>query len=185
MKLLPKLMMWVQGIKYGKNCTFHGLPIIAKNKNAAITIGDGCRIRSSFISNLIGLYQRTVICAKGNGTINIGKDVGMSGVTIYAREAITIGDKCLIGANTKILDNDFHPIDPEVRRRTPGEYIASKPITIGENVFIGCNVLILKGVTIGNNSVIGAGSVVVKDIPPNCVGGGNPAKVIKMLNPKE
>lgn len=181
MKLLPVLMMKIQGIKYGKSCIFKGMPIITKSKNAQMEIGSKCRFRSGILTNLLGLYQRTIIVAKGNGSVKIGEDVGVSGATIYARESIEIGSKTLIGANTKIIDNDFHPIDPEIRFATPGDNIASAPVKIGTNVFVGCNSLILKGVTIGNNSVIGAGSVVVKDIPANCVAAGNPAKVIKQI----
>lgn len=182
MKLIPKIMMKLQGIEYGKGCSFHGVPIIAKNKTASIKIGNGCRIRSAVLSNLIGLYQRTIITAKADGVIEIGDDIGMSGVTIYARESIKIGAKCLIGANTKILDNDFHPVDANIRRETPGQFIPSAPVVIGENVFIGCNSLILKGAQIGYNSVIGAGSVVTGKIPANCIAAGNPARVIKSLD---
>lgn len=182
MKLIPKIMMKIQGIEYGERCSFHGVPIIAKNKSAKIKIGNGCRIRSSVLSNLIGLYQRTIITAKGNAVIELGDDIGMSGTTIYARESIKIGAKCLIGANTKIMDNDFHPVDADTRRETPGQFIPSAPVVIGENVFIGCNSLILKGTEIGDNTVIGAGSVVTSKIPANCVAAGNPAKVIKMLD---
>ena len=182
MKLIPKLMMKLQGIEYGERCSFHGIPIIAKNKTAKINLGNGCRIRSSVISNLIGLYQRTIITAKGNGIIDFGDDIGMSGVTIYARESIKIGAKCLIGANTKILDNDFHPVDAQIRKETPGQHIPSAPVVIGENVFIVCNCLILKGTEIGDNTTIGAGSVVTGKIPANCIAAGNPARVIKVLD---
>ena len=181
MKILPALMMKIQGIKCGKNCVFKGIPIIAKSKTAMINIGDNCRMNSGILTNLVGMYQRTIIVARGKGSIKIGNNVGISGTTIYARKEITIGDNCLIGANTKIIDNDFHPVDPMVRLATPNDNIASATITIGNNVFVGCNSLVLKGVTIGDNSVIGAGSVVVKDIPANCVAAGNPAKVIKEI----
>ncbi len=181
MILLPKLMLRLQRVKYGRACVFKGMPIITKSRNASIEIGNKCRFRSGILTNLLGLYQRTIIVAKGKGCVKIGEAVGVSGATIYARELIEIGDKTLIGANTKILDNDFHPIDPEIRLVTPGDNIPVSPVKIGRNVFIGCNSLVLKGVTIGDNSVIGAGSVVVKDIPANCVAAGNPAKVIKEI----
>lgn len=182
MILLPRLMMKLQGIQYGKRCVFKGMPIIVKEKQASICLGNGIRIRSSVFSNLIGLYQRTIIVAKEKALIEIDDDVGMSGVTIYAREHIKIGKKCLIGANVKILDNDFHPIEAEVRRQTPGQFIPSAPVSIGDNVFIGCNALVLKGVTIGDNAVIGAGSVVSRDIPANCIAAGNPACVIRKID---
>ena len=185
MKLIPKLMMSLQGVKYGKNCSFHGIPIIAKSKSASIMLGNGVRIRSGVLTNLIGLYQRTIITAKGNGSVEIGDDVGMSGVTIYARESIKIGAKCLIGANSKILDNDFHPVDADTRRETPGQHIPSKPVVIGENVFIGCNALILKGTVLGDNCVVGAGAVVSGKFEDNCIIAGNPAKVIKKIEVKD
>lgn len=92
-------------------------------------------------------------------------------------------EKIIIGAHTRIAPNvsfytTYHPIDPEARKNST---ILAKPIVIGENVWIGGNSVILPGVTIGDNSVIGAGSVVTKDIPPNCVAVGNPAKVIKHI----
>ena len=81
--------------------------------NAHIEIKDNVTINSSFFSNFIGLYQRTIMVARDNGKISIGNNVGMSGVTIYARDEVTIDDYTTIGANTKIFDNDFHSLDAE------------------------------------------------------------------------
>lgn len=174
-----KFAMKFMQITYGKNLNLYGIPVIVKNKAASISIGENCHIKSAFLSNLLGLYQRTIICARGKGIIELGNDVGISGATIYARAKISIGDKCIIGGNVKILDNDFHPADPVIRERTPSESYGAAPIIIGRNVFIGCNSLILKGSRIGDNSVIGAGSVVSGIIPPNCMAAGNPAKIVK------
>jgi maltose O-acetyltransferase len=71
-----------------------------------------------------------------------------------------------------------HPIDPELRRQ---KYEAAKPIVIGNNVWLGGGAIVLAGVTIGENSVIGAGAVVTRDIPPNVVAAGNPARVIREI----
>lgn len=68
----------------------YGIPIIVKNKSANILIGDNCHMRSGVLSNLVGLSQRCIICARDSAIIKIGNGVGMSGVTIYAREKITI-----------------------------------------------------------------------------------------------
>lgn len=174
-KPLLKLMK----ITYGENLNLYGIPVIVKSRMASISIGDNCHIKSAFLSNLLGLYQRTIICARGEGSIELGNGIGISGATIYARTRITIGDKCIIGGNVKILDNDFHPADPAIREISPCERYGSSPITIGRNVFIGCNSLILKGTSIGDDSVIGAGSVVSGNIPSDCMAAGNPAKVIK------
>lgn len=176
---LYKPLLKIMGVKYGKNLNLYGLPVIAKTGRAKITIGSNCHIKSSFLSNLVGLYQRSIIVAKGSGKIVIGDRVGMSGVTIYAQKGITIGDKCIIGGNVKIIDNDFHPVDPQVRYETPVDNYGIKPITIGNNVFIGCNSIILKGVHIGDNAVVGAGSVVCSDVPEGVLVAGNPAVVKK------
>lgn len=80
-----------------------------------------------------------------------------------------------MGAGCTILDNDSHHSDPFKRVQN---IIPSKPINIGDNVFIGLQSVILKGVTIGKNSTIGAHSVVFNDIPEDCIAWGNPCKVV-------
>lgn len=91
---------------------------------------------------------------------------------------IFIGRNTIAGINLEIVDSDFHNLEPDKRMGYPYKV---KPVNIGENVFLGSNVKILKGVTIGNNSVIASGSIVTKDIPENVIAGGNPAKVIRDL----
>lgn len=176
-----KIFLKINKVKYGKNITLIGLPVIYKFKSSEITIGNNCTIRSSFLSNLIGLYQRTIIVARESGEVIIGNNVGMSGTTIYARKSILIGDYCTIGANVKILDNDFHPVDPQARLNEDGSMIKSRDIIIGKNVFIGCNTIILKGTRIGDNCVIGAGSVVSGSFGNNVIIAGNPASEIKKI----
>jgi acetyltransferase-like isoleucine patch superfamily enzyme len=93
---------------------------------------------------------------------------------------ITIGKNCLLASGVSIRDNDGHPLDPEQRGQglaIPAE--SARPVTIGDNVWLGRGCQILKGVTVGDNSVIGIGSLVNKDVPANCVAAGHPAKVIR------
>ncbi len=94
-------------------------------------------------------------------------------------EGIEIGKNTLIGPNFEVTDSDFHDLHPE--KRMGGNPKTAK-VTIEENVFIGSNVKILKGVTIGKNSVIANSSVVTKSIPANVIAGGYPAKVIKEID---
>lgn len=176
---LYKIILKILNIKYGKKLKLVGLPVIFKSKKANLTIGNNVIVKSSFISNLIGLYQRTIIVSRTNdSSIKIGDNVGMSGATIYARKYIEIGNNTLIGANTKIFDNDFHPIEYEARNKDIKEKIAVKPIIIGENCFIGCNAIILKGTVLGNGCVVGAGAVVSGIFEDNSIIAGNPAKKI-------
>src|SRR4029079_4321741 len=109
-----------------------------------------------------------------NAQIIIGNKCGFSGVTISAKQKISIGNNVLVGANVIISDFDWHNTDPSQREM---ECISSLPVTIHDNAFIGVNSIVWKGVTIGENSVIGANSVVTKDIPENVIAAGNPCKV--------
>ncbi len=177
-----KMIMKLNKVKYGKCLMLKGLPIIFNKSGATLSIGDNCTIISSFLSNLVGLYQRTIIVTRTTeARIEIGNNVGISGATIYARKGITIGDYTLIGGNVKIIDNDFHPIEVEARNIDDESKIGIKEIVIGRNSFIGANSIILKGTEIGEGSVVGAGSVVSGKFPANVVIAGNPAKVIKEL----
>ena len=115
--------------------------------------------------------------------IKIGDNVGLNSIAIFCRtKSISIGDNCLIGGNCQITDNDGHQVwNQSDRLMSPG-IESDEDVEIGRNVFIGLNVLILKGSRIGNNSVIAAGSIVKGLIPANCMAGGIPAKVIKSHN---
>lgn len=177
-----KIFMKLNKVSFGKNLNLFGVPVIFKKRGSVLKIGDNCSIKSSFLSNLIGLSQRTIIVTRTNeAKIQIGNNVGISGATIYARKGIIIGNNTLIGGNVKILDNDFHPIEVEARNRDDKEMIKSKEVVIGKDCFIGCNALILKGTKIGDGSVIGAGSVVSGEFPNGVIIGGNPARVIKSI----
>lgn len=171
--------MKLTGTQYGKKLQLKGIPVIFNKKGASIKIGNNCVIKSSFLSNLVGLYAKTIIVTRIPGaSIEIGDRVGISGATIYARDRITIGDDTNIGGNVKILDNDFHPIDPQARLIDDKTKIGTAPIQIGKNCFVGCNVLILKGSKIGNNCVVGGGAVVSGCFEDNCIIAGNPARII-------
>ena len=189
-----KVLMKVTNVQYGANLLLKGVPIIFNKKGVTLKIGKNVSINSGFLSNLVGLYSRTIIVTRSSdAVIEIGDNVGISGATIYARKGIYIGDDTSIGGNTKILDNDFHPIDPEQRLQQmhsnhPGEMmdlIPTKEIHIGKNCFIGCNSIILKGTVLGDNCVVGAGAVVSGEYENNCVIAGNPAHIIRRLEGKQ
>jgi maltose O-acetyltransferase len=90
---------------------------------------------------------------------------------------ITIGDDVQIGTNVQLL-TPTHPVEPSLRRQ---KWEAAKPITIGDNVWLGSGAIVLPGVTIGENTVVGAGAVVTRDLPPDVVAVGNPARIVRRL----
>jgi maltose O-acetyltransferase len=102
-----------------------------------------------------------------------------NGVTLRAEgPGICIGRDCLFGWSVNVLDSDFHDLRPSRRRSgTP----ATSHVTIGNNVFLGANTHVLKGVKIGDDTVVGAGSVVLRSLPAGVIAGGNPARVIRAL----
>lgn len=113
-----------------------------------------------------------------NSLIHIAHDVQISnGFSVISFSEIHIGARTVIGEFCCIMDTDGHDTHP-AKRTEKGD---SKPIYIGENVFIGAHVIILKGVRIGNNAVIGAGAVITKDVAENAVVAGSPQRMIKSL----
>ena len=171
---LYRALLRFKKVNLGIGCRFSGKSLFVRFPLSNITIGSYCTFRSDQISNLIGVNRRCIIATHSeNAQIIIGEGCGLSGVTIGAYEKIILGDNILCGANVLITDFDWHT------SRYPSE---SKPVIIHDNVWIGVNSVLLKGVEIGENSIIGANSVVVKNIPANVVAAGNPCKVIKKLN---
>ena len=95
-------------------------------------------------------------------------------------ESITVGQNVVISERVVMRDSDNHTIRAmEACERTMDEHVVTSPIVVEDNVWIGMNATILKGVTIGEGSIIAAGSVVTRSIPPHCLAAGVPAKVIK------
>jgi len=127
------------------------------------------------IGRKVQLHQGVKLSAwgtEGYTKINIGDNTSIGDRTeIHAGQGVNIGLNCNISWDVCIMDRDYHKFN------SPTEII--KPVNIEDNVWIGCNCLIMKGVTIGEGAVVAAGSVVTKDVPSKTVVGGNPARVIK------
>ena len=157
-------------IVFKQKCIFDGNGIVKIEDNVVF----GYELSPHFYDSYI------LIQARGNNSsISIGSNTLFSNdITIIAQSEIKIGSRCLIGDRLTIYDSDSHEINPTTRMRSAGK-VAS--VNIGNNVWIGSVVTILKGVTIGDNSVIAANSVVTKDIPANSMAAGNPAKVVKNI----
>lgn len=159
----------------------NGRPTINKYPNSKIIIESGVTLVSDTKDNVAGINHPVILATLSeNAVIYIGKDSGLSGVTICAASSVSIGTYVGLGANVCIYDTDFHPVDPFERRYE--EYkTKSSPIIIEDYAWIGGNSIILKGVRIGKGSVVGAGSVVTKDVPDFEIHAGNPAKFIRKI----
>jgi acetyltransferase-like isoleucine patch superfamily enzyme len=118
--------------------------------------------------------------ASATARIELGDRVEFNNNAFLKSEGagIRVGADGLFGASVEIFDSNFHDLDPARRRNGTAR---TAPVEIGENVFVGMGVRILKGVTIGADSVIGAGAVVTTSIPAAVIAGGNPARVIREL----
>ena len=129
----------------------------------------------------MGIPHCSVISCRDGGVISIGSGVGISGSTIYALSKITLEDNVIVGSGCKIIDNDFHSLEPSKRINQKDCDIKRAPIIIGESTFIGMNSIILKGTNIGKRCIVGAGSVVHGTFPDDVIIAGNPAKIIKYI----
>lgn len=121
------------------------------------------------------MFYDTEIWVYPSAELVIGSGYINAGTQLRCMEQITIGEGCAIGRNVMIMDFDAHEItyDNGMKNRI------TAPVTIGTHVWIGAGATILKGVTIGDNAIIGAGSVVTRDVPPNTIVAGNPARIIR------
>ena len=168
-----------KGITFGNNMSIMGsISVIGLGK---IVIGDNfCMTSGEHINPISANMQASFFTDSSDAQIRIGDNVGMSSTRIWIHDSLTIGHNVKIGGGVLLIDTDCHPIDYLVRR-TSNEGTCSAPIVIEDDVWIGAQSIILKGVTIGARSIIGAGSVVTKNIPSDCIAAGNPCKVIKRL----
>jgi len=147
--------------------------------------------RAVIIGRHVSCYAGCSFAIGENGNCTIGDFTLLNGALIMAEENIEIGSHCLVSWNVGIADSDFHPLEPAQRlidaqalapyfkHRPARPKLKTAPVKIADNVWIGMNAVILKGVTIGENSVVAAGSVVTKNVEANTIVAGNPAVVVK------
>ena len=157
-----------------------GIPLIDIRNGATLEIANNVTLTSRNKGYHINMHSPVKLFADRDGArIIIGENSRIHGTCIHACKLVTIGKNCLIAANCQIIDESGHDLsfsDVENRINTRG---VVSPVVIEDNVWIGANSFVLPGVTIGRGSVISANSVVIKDIPPMVLAGGNPVKIIK------
>ena len=146
-------------------------------RNKLFSVWDVVWIRLSFFFST--LRSRMSLGFQG---CRVGKRFTTAGPCYFkARRRVTIGNHVKLGGNVRIYDHDYHSLDYLDRRDGAKDQpnCRSKPIVIGDDVFIGTSAIVMKGVTIGDRAIIGAGSVVTKDVPADEIWGGNPARRLK------
>ncbi len=169
-----------QGAVVGTNFSTIGPCFFKMQQAGSIRIGNHVTFIADTRSNRVGLTGPVVLETLGEGEIEIGDFSGGSSVVLSSRSKVTIGKHTLLGGNVRIFDHDFHSLDPGLRKTSQDQKcVKTRPVNIGDNVLIGANTIILKGVTVGNRAVIGAGAVVCCDISADEVWAGNPARKIK------
>lgn len=141
--------------------------------------------RRALLAELLGAFgpdseiRPPLRCDYGGHTFIGARTFANFGLVVLDVARVQIGDDVQIGPNVQLL-TAIHPVDPGPRR---DKWEAARPIVIGDNVWLGGGVIVCPGVTIGANTVVGAGAVVVKDLPANVVAVGNPARVVRRIEP--
>lgn len=175
-----KIVLIANGVKYGKGIKVFGMPRI-ENKGSVI-LGNNMRLISAkcgYNSGNIagGVFMRT----SKEGEIITGNEVYLNGTSIISEISVTLGSRIMIGANTVIMDTNSHNV-PFENRLKRWDKIKRSPVVIEDDVWIGANCFIMKGVRIGKGSIIGAGSVVNNEVKPLSIYAGNPAVFIKEID---
>jgi acetyltransferase-like isoleucine patch superfamily enzyme len=174
---------------------------------ANIVVGDNVVIDSSFCFKhyyaraAVGLrvgghvtIWRTALSVEPEGALEIGDYCYLTNTSLVCYERITLGKRVMVASGVTIADSDFHPLPPAERladsvalspagdrRKRPR--IEARPVVIGDDVWVGPNAAILKGVTVGAGAVIAPGALVVRDVPAGAYVAGNPARVVEEASP--
>jgi acetyltransferase-like isoleucine patch superfamily enzyme len=157
------------GLWISRHFTKHGVVVVSGGLPLPKIVNRGGKIYTENIQ----LYSGVRLEVGEQGIIRIAKGTYINRNTVIVSEqSVEIGRNCKIAWDVTIMDSDLHPL--------PGqEVMENKPVIIGDDVWIGCRSIILKGVKIGNGAIIAAGSVVTKDVPSRSVVGGVPARIIQ------
>jgi acetyltransferase-like isoleucine patch superfamily enzyme len=154
-----------------------------------IGLGRNVKLLSSRRANLIQLNGPcALMLARPTAEIAIGDDSAMSGAVVVAANSVRIGRRVQVGANALVIDTDGHPLSPELRRAWRGKKVdavpgVAVPISIGDDVWIGTNVIVLKGTRLGDGCTVSAGAVISGEFPPRSLITGNPGRVVARIPP--
>jgi acetyltransferase-like isoleucine patch superfamily enzyme len=163
-----------------------GHPIVSLTPGSVVRIGTGVVLCSWSHMTALGVSHPVVLRTLTRAaSLIIGDDTGISGSTICVAHSVIVGRRCLLGADSMIMDTSFHPVDDWEGRRTaplPVPCVADEVI-IGDDVFIGARAVVLPGTRVGSGSVVGAGAVIKGEFPERVLIAGNPGRVVRVLIP--
>jgi len=180
--VMDRVYTWelrLQGVKLGRGAMAQGRARI-QCLAGTISLGDGVILRSRDFGYHTQIAAPTKLMTDTpDARIEIGERSRLNGTTVHAKSQIKIGADCFLAAGTTIVDSHGHAMDAALR--AAGKRDRPAPISLGNRVWTGQGVIILKGVTIGDDVIIGAGSVVSTDLPPKTLCSGQPAQVLQEL----
>lgn len=168
----------VININKSAKCNINGILYLNGNKpkgskaETYLTMGDNSQLTVNGVANV---YYNSELVLYSNAKMDLKTVFINSGVQIRCMDSISIGEQCIIARGALIMDFDAH----RIKFSDGSKNELTSPINIGNHVWIGAGAKVLQGVTIGDGSIVAAGAVVTKDVPPNCLVAGVPAKVIK------
>jgi acetyltransferase-like isoleucine patch superfamily enzyme len=176
--------------RFHDHADIHESAILYESCNVVNLSGKRENIKIGLNSHIYG----TLTTLSFGGKISIGNNSSVGDLSrIVSAKSISIGDRVMIAHNVNILDNNSHPLDAQLRHedfianynRNPKEFdLKAATISIEDDVWIGFNTIILKGVRIGRGAIIGAGSVVTKDVDPWTINVGNPLRCVERVIPQ-
>jgi acetyltransferase-like isoleucine patch superfamily enzyme len=177
---------------------------------ANVQVGTGCfleregsfkRFRSKLeqglvLGNGVRVYTWTEFNIEPTGSVEVGDDTILVGAVFMCAEKVTIGKRVVVSYNVTIADSDFHPVDPEARKRDAivnapfgnrmsRPAIEAKPVVIEDDVQIGIGAMVLKGVRVGRGAIIAPGSIVTRNVDAWTKVAGNPARLTEAMEPCE
>ena len=161
-------------LRYRRKAVF-GVNITVNHK--LVIKGPGRVIFGDNINAWAHAEKNVFVTYRPETVIRVGSGTKINGVGVFSYAGVTFGERCLFGSAI-VMDSDFHPLHPR-DRHNPDVPFVSRPVKLGNDVWVAGQAVVLKGVTIGDNSVVAYRAVVTGDVPRNVVVGGNPARIIR------
>lgn len=180
-RLFTSRLLYEQMLRY--RCDVRGR--VTLDGDMPLVYGDGHVVVHDAVT--VGNRNTWIVGLKvfPDAVLEIGEGTTLGYLNLFSvAKSVRIGRHCLFAGEIKVIDNNSHSLDA-VRRRENAPLLPSEvaPIVIEDDVWIGTNCIVLKGVTIGRGAVVAAGAIVTRDVPPFTVVAGNPARVVKHIEP--